>query len=177
MFDRPSGQIESDQENANLVQQIKDLQERLDQLERYALTSQNIIANKIGVGINVVMADIVDGDIATIPWTDYSNISTITGWSSFTVKEIFYKKMGRFVVVQWRLNGTSNATAANFTLPYTVTDTVYIPIATRDNSGVRTIGIANPTGTTAYLFKDPTLAGWTAAGTKEAAGQFWFDEE
>jgi len=46
----PSGQMQYDQENNNLVQQIKELQERIDQLERYALTSQNIKANNILVG-------------------------------------------------------------------------------------------------------------------------------
>jgi hypothetical protein len=113
--------------------------------------------------------------VTAVAWTDYSSTSTVTGWSSFTVKQIFYKKIGKLVFVQFRLDGTSNATSANFTLPYTVTDTVYVPIATRDNSGTRTIGITNPTSTTAYLYKDPTLASWTASGTKEARGQFWYE--
>lgn len=50
-------------------------------------------------------------------WTDYSATSTIVGWTSFTVKQIFYKQIGKTVFVSVYLAGTSNATNITFTLP------------------------------------------------------------
>jgi hypothetical protein len=45
-----SGGLQSDQSIDNLFEQIKDLQERLEQLERHALTSQDIQASKVALG-------------------------------------------------------------------------------------------------------------------------------
>lgn len=46
-FLMPSAQMEFDKENENLIRQIQKLQERVDQLERHALTSNNIKAERI----------------------------------------------------------------------------------------------------------------------------------
>ena len=32
--------------------------------------------------------------VTSVPWTDYSATSTIVGWTSYTTKEIWYKKIG-----------------------------------------------------------------------------------
>lgn len=50
-------------------------------------------------------------------WIDYSATSTIVGWASFTVKQIFYKQIGKVVHVAVDLEGTSNASGITFTLP------------------------------------------------------------
>ena len=42
--------LQADASKDNLIEQIQDLQERIDELERFALTSKNILASKIGVG-------------------------------------------------------------------------------------------------------------------------------
>jgi len=59
-----SGGLQSDQQINNLVDQIKDLQERMTQLERHALTSQNIQANKIALGPSDINS-LADGDFAS----------------------------------------------------------------------------------------------------------------
>lgn len=59
----PSGQMESDQEHDNLIDQIRDLQERLEQLERYALTSGIIQADRLALGLTDV-TELMDGDLA-----------------------------------------------------------------------------------------------------------------
>lgn len=107
---------------------------------------------------------------------DYSPYSTITGWSSFSIKEILYKKVGSLVFVSFRLIGVSDSDSASFTLPFTRSGThfIYALIRARDNSGARTVGLAT-------VGVDPNLARlspnlessvWTASGTKEAFGQF-----
>jgi hypothetical protein len=44
----------------NVIEEIKDLRERLEQLERHALTSLDIKANKIAVGDSVSLEDVSD---------------------------------------------------------------------------------------------------------------------
>lgn len=49
---------------------------------------------------------------------DYSNDSTITGWSSFTTKKIMvYTMFNKIMVIVFELYGTSNSIWAAFTLP------------------------------------------------------------
>lgn len=114
----PSGSMEYDQEHENLIEQIRAMEERLELLERHALTSQDIKANKIAVGLEAVLADLSDGDIASIPWTPYQDDSIIVGWASYTTKEIRYTKIGDLVFVQFEIRGTSDNTIATMTLPY-----------------------------------------------------------
>jgi hypothetical protein len=58
-----SGDIRADQTIDNLFDQIKDLQERLDQLESHSLTSQNVQANLIALG-DARVGDLLAGDLA-----------------------------------------------------------------------------------------------------------------
>lgn len=69
-----SGAMQSDQIINNLMDQVKDLQERLGQLERHALTSQNILANKVQVGEAYNFENLADGGLVVpggggLPWT------------------------------------------------------------------------------------------------------------
>lgn len=61
-----SGQMEYDKEKNNLIQQIQDLQERMEQLERYALTSSNIRAARLLVAEDGVgqFDDMEEGQIS-----------------------------------------------------------------------------------------------------------------
>jgi hypothetical protein len=63
MHQRPSGGFQSDQTIENLFDQIKDLQERLAQLERHALTSQNIQGKRISIDDEISVSDLDDGDL------------------------------------------------------------------------------------------------------------------
>jgi hypothetical protein len=83
------------------------------------------------LNLNLVTANnIITTDIYSVALTDYSAVSTITGWSSITTKQIYYKKIGKTVLIYYHVDGTSNATIKRFTLPYTVNNyaTLYIPV-------------------------------------------------
>lgn len=120
------------------------------------------------------------GDFYSVPLTDYSNISSIVGWSSFTLKQIFYKKVGKTVWVQFLIAGTSNNTSVTFTLPFTSISagaTQGGPIAATDNG----IGSANAVvvigGGSATVSCYQSIGGalWTASGVKEVFGQFSYE--
>lgn len=164
----------------NLILMVRDLQERLKQIETHALTSQNIKANKIAVGAGSVLASISDGDIASIPFTDHSEDATIVGWSSFTTKIIRYKKVGNLVFVSYELTGTSDDTATSFTLPFsTVSTESQIPEIEwiKDNGTIIGTGIrvnANPPSNLVDFFTSINFATWTASGIKQIQGRFWY---
>jgi hypothetical protein len=118
-------------------------------------------------------------DIYTTPWTDYSSSSTVVGWSSFTTKIIHYKKVGKLVFVNYNIQGTSNATTASFTLPFTPATYTVFPVGRAVDNGVYVN--THPFGHTEtgkwsfYLSANGSEA-WTASGTKMIRGQFFFEE-
>jgi hypothetical protein len=119
-------------------------------------------------------------DFYTYPWTDYSASSTITGWSSFTNKEIYYKKIGKLVFVAFQLDGTSNSTSAIFSLPYSATSSgpaLRFPVQSQNNGGVFVfgMGLLDPGSNAVDLRKDPDGGSYTASGTKSVRGQFWYE--
>jgi hypothetical protein len=127
---------------------------------------------------NGPQADAVMGGLGV--WTDWSDNSTITGWSSYTQKEIFYQRMGDLVFVSFNILGTSNATSANFTLPFTASSdmTLYTTtIRARDN-GTDDLGYAHINGGASTLggAPSPTAAttAWTASGDKLLRGSLIF---
>jgi len=74
-------------------------------------------------------------------WANYSAVSTIVGWSSFTTKLIYTKKIGKTVFVSFFLHGVSNATTISFTLPYKSSNTLGIDVSAgvgMNNSSVLT---------------------------------------
>jgi hypothetical protein len=122
------------------------------------------------------------GDIYTVPWTDYSAASTITGWASFTVKAIQYKKIGKIVYWAAYLSGTSNATTASFSLPYTAANTTvnFVSPATVVDNGTSqaTPGRAQIPANTNLVTVGltwATSAGWTNSGTKTVVASGWYE--
>ncbi|MEE9466392.1 MAG: hypothetical protein V3W14_12565 [Candidatus Neomarinimicrobiota bacterium] len=117
--------------------------------------------------------------VTAIPWTPYQDDSTIVGWSSYTIEQLNYKKIGKLVFVQFRLDGTSDNVAATFTLPFAcVAGADFIlSIHARDNSGTRAIGVLSLPGgsSTVTLYSTAALATWTASGTKEARRAFFYE--
>lgn len=110
-------------------------------------------------------------------WINYTENSTIVGWSSFTTKTIRCKKMGNMLFVVWNLAGTSNATTTSFTLPFTKASgvNVTVPIQVIDNGAIQQGMAQMASGATNTVLLFPNLAAglWTASGTKSAAGQLW----
>lgn len=58
-------------------------------------------------------------DVYTNGWTDYGGSTTTYGWGSFTLKKVYYKRIGKLCFVAVDIDGTSNGTTASCTLPYT----------------------------------------------------------
>lgn len=111
-------------------------------------------------------------------WGDYSTSSTVVGWSSFTNKQIYYKKIGNIVFVVFNIQGTSNSTSTSFTVPYSsnLGTTINIPIRIRDNGGAGTTGeLSFYEGTKVTLYRDLGESLWTNSGTKVTIGQFWYE--
>jgi hypothetical protein len=117
------------------------------------------------------------GDIYSTAWTDYSSDSTVTGWSSFTIKEIDYKKIGNLVFVKFRLIGTSDTTSANFTLPFTGEGDYNGACWGRDNTGTRDATLFYLDGSVpdVDIWWGGSATGFTSSGTKECAGEFFYE--
>lgn len=110
-------------------------------------------------------------------WTDYSGSSTIVGWSSYTLKRILYKDIGKTRFVTFVLYGTSNSTAVSFTLPTASLSNgrIDFPIRAIDNNAEGAIGVGYLADSSASVecYKSG-LAAWTASNSKLAAGQFTY---
>ena len=132
---------------------------------------------KLQMKSDASILEYVDGET---PWADYSVTSTIVGWSSFTTKSIYYKKIGKTVFVTFYLVGTSNNTGVSFTLPFAASNTVETEAIGRasDNGGGAVAALVFvPVGTDiAYMCANTSGSGgtWTASGAKGAYGQFWY---
>lgn len=115
------------------------------------------------------------GELGGAP-LDYFSSSTKVGWSSPTGK-IFYTVAGRLVYVMFDIQGTSNSTAATFTLPFPPLElspvvSIEFQLGLAFDNGV---GVAS---TRAYY---DSVAGilrtdrvWTASGQKQIRGQFFY---
>ena len=159
----PDELLKVDSTKDNLIEQIRDLREKIDELERFALTSQDIVATSINCS----------GDIYTVEWTDYQDISTIVGWSATTVDVLRYKKIGNLVFVQFWFVGTGDNTATTFTLPYEPDSSVTRTIRIRNN-GTDAVGLYEQSADSGIAVFYPTIAGgtWTASGDKRIMGDF-----
>lgn len=130
-------------------------------------------------------------------WVDFSNISTINGWGSFDNdgKVLIYKIIDNILYVIYRLDGISNATSANFTIPVGITREfttktgpgtsgtsfyMYYPCSSTNNGVLNAGNIVVQTkpdipglqvfGYYGNLSHSPT---WTASGIKRLRGQFF----
>ena len=129
-----------------------------------------------------VLLDNLPGSSGSVgSFTNYSETSTVVGWSSFTLKKIYYIKIEHLVFVWFQLAGTSNSTAVNFTLPHSAEDAIGLRMATAggtDNgtvlTGVQRMTIETTDTSKLNVYKDGAAAAWTASGTKGANGQFFY---
>ena len=119
----------------------------------------------------------IETDLRKLP-IDYSAISTIVGWSSFTMKILSYLQLGKLVFVEFHLAGTSNSATTTITLPFAVPtglDLHELGYAV-DNGGAAVVGKLYLTGST--LSFAPTVNGafngWTASGTKVVRGSIFY---
>ena len=114
-------------------------------------------------------------------WTNYFAASTIVGWATKT-GNIYVKKIGKTVFVNFVITGTSNATGITFTVPYTsVSYTVNwggVLFEAGDNGSPLTTPCSFSLGSNSNqvnVYKDMYSTGWTASGGKTVQGQFWYE--
>jgi len=116
--------------------------------------------------------------------TYLTHTPTYTGFSVDPVGTMYYKNYSGMVhaVITVVTHGTSNATSFTFTLPQTSANngiTQYIhSVSTRNNGTNGTapgLIVIPPNSTTATLYRDGTLATWTAASTKSFTCSFQYE--
>ena len=117
-------------------------------------------------------------------WVDWSSSSTIVGWSSYTAKEIRYRRIGKTVWVNYYISGTSNSTNTRFTVPYPLTTnmtfTQALGQATNNGTAASSASkILLSSGSVTVEFSitiNGNFSGvWTASGTKTIIGQFFYE--
>jgi hypothetical protein len=124
------------------------------------------------------------GDIYNVAWVDYSGSSSINGWSSTSVSIIRYKTVGKLVFVSFYINGTSDSTDVNFTLPLTTSNTGLTfggAMETAYDNGVNLTTATrvkmDPNSQIVACYKDMAQEAWTASGIKIVRGSLWFESE
>ena len=134
--------------------------------------------------MNGVANGVYGGDLPNqinTPWIDFSEQSTIVGWSSFTTKSIRYKVIGNTVCVLFNIQGTSNSATTNFTLPVIIKNVILFMNYAVDN-GTASIGLGYMTASNIntisfqrYSALNTPTPTWTASGTKQIIGQFFYE--
>lgn len=117
------------------------------------------------------------GDVYNVPWTDYSSISTIFGWGSFSTKIFNYKKIGRLVFINIEFAGGSDSSVITFTVPFSsASRSVFALGVTSNNGAIEAAGHGiidiSSTTVTLYRYNETTF---TAFGTKIASGSFFYE--
>jgi hypothetical protein len=135
--------------------------------------------------MNGVANGLYGGDLPNqinTPWIDFSEQSTIVGWSVYTAKVIRYKVIGNIVYVYFNISGTSNSTSTTFTLPILPKTFVVGPyIYGLDSSSTQLALISQVTSpsTTISIYRLTSVTAisltWTASGTKQIQGQFFYE--
>ena len=123
------------------------------------------------------------GDLYSVPWTDYEDDSSITGWSSFTTKVLEYKRVGNLVFCNYRFSGPGNATSVSFTLPdvaHSASRFVHKPGRTKDNNVWGTgLAYGRTSGSLVVFGKQETSGvsgSWSSGtGTRVLEGSFWYE--
>ena len=117
------------------------------------------------------------GDIYTNAWADYSATSTVVGWSSFVAKQVYIKKIGKTVFVQYSITGTSDSVTTTFTVPYTISmpaNSITLGRTYDGTSRAAIIGITAGGTNVITLNKDIDGAAFANSGDKYCYGQFWY---
>ena len=116
--------------------------------------------------------------ISNSSWVDYSATTTTTGWVSFTTKKVQYRLLGsNTLLVQFQLEGTSNASSASFTLPNNASSwgTQYFMFhVTNTSSQVAGLGLINASSNTVTFSVNLSTGGtnsWSSTGAKNVRGQ------
>lgn len=154
-----SGGLKSDQEIGNLLKQIEDMKERLTLLEKHALTSQDIIANKIAVG-NIPLAAVGDGGLSL---SGGLSAGDDTGYQSIAIRsgavneaDLLFMEGGSIRAI-WRKAPDGNIWWQRYDPAGTFKDTALI--FDSSDGDIYTIPWT-------YYDPSPTIVGWASLTTK-----------
>ena len=135
--------------------------------------------------MNGVANGLYGGDLPNqinTPWIDFSEQSTIVGWSSYTNKQIRYKQIGNIVYVAFNILGTSNSTSTTFTIPILPRTPINGNVTYgADSSGtqIALVGQATVPSNIVTMYRFTSVSAvtisWTASGTKQINGQFFYE--
>ena len=121
-------------------------------------------------------------DLYSVPWTNYFGSSTIVGWDvgTYTTSQLYYKKVGKLVFVQFNIQGTSNSTITSFTVPFASKSGGVNPRCTfvvRNNSinDFGNLGITSGASVASCRIGAGTTPNWTALGLKQIHGSFVYE--
>jgi hypothetical protein len=144
-------------------------------------TDTNEIAVGDGATNHYYPAGGSSGGVEETDWTNYGDSATIIGWSSFTVKEIYYRKIGSIVFVSYHISGASNSGNTSFTVPYDrASGRTYDEIAYGRDGGA---SVLTPDNATIYLYQGTNIVycytsqgmgTWATSSTKTVSGTFWY---
>ena len=134
--------------------------------------------------MNGVANGLYGGDLPNqinTPWIDFSEQSTIVGWSVYTIKRIRYKVVGNIVYIMYAIEGTSNSTSTSFTLPIISKNASIVFMTYAADNGVAQIALGSSSGSVnsiifqRYTAINAATATWTASGSKQIVGQFFYE--
>jgi hypothetical protein len=132
--------------------------------------------------MNGVANGVYGGDLPNqTPWIDFSEQSTIVGWSVYTTKRIRYKVVGNIVYIMYDIQGTSNSTSTSFTLPIISKNASIIFMTYGVDNGSTQIALGGSSGSInnitfqRYSSFTGINASWTAGGSKQIIGQFFYE--
>lgn len=117
-------------------------------------------------------------------WTNWSASANPGGWVSTPTIDVYYKKVGKLVFVKFYISGTSNATNAQFELPFNSSSgETRFCCQGMNNSSNLTGGASGTVNFSAIsrceLQPDQgtslNLTGWTSSGNKRVRGSFWYE--
>jgi len=130
-------------------------------------------------GVTSAIQTQINSKLTSPTFVDYSVTSTVVGWSGFTQKFIRYTVIGKLLVVEYFITGTSNSTTTSFTIGINSLNSTGLIQANNNqtqNNAISYMGYGNiPSNsqiiTFGYYPTASTLTGtWTASGTKVIRG-------
>jgi hypothetical protein len=117
-------------------------------------------------------------NLINTPWIDFSEQSTIVGWTTFTAKSIRYNLVGKVAIINFNISGTSNNAATSFTIPFfsgslvTVLNTcIGVDNGTSNICDASIATLASTVVFNRWSAATTRTATWTSSGTKTITGQ------
>lgn len=120
-----------------------------------------------------------NGDIDSNAWQAYS--SSVLGWSGSPTISVYTKRLGKTVLINYYITGTSNANYAEVMVPYIESTGSsgwqLLSGWAVDNGGIAVAAVTYISNGVMYAYKDANQDAFTSSGTKTIRGQFWYQSK